>query len=350
MNLSNSLTQAALVLNRLPRKQSAMVLSRLAPDDIKSVIDALTNLDKASAEELHSALERFEVEAQSLMSNEQLAVDQSSTEPAPIEELASLQRRTPDAAIDDDNPFSFLIDTHPSVRNHLLRDEHPKNVAMVLSLLPPDMASECVAAMEPTLRTSVFRRLCEVDVLDEEEVAGLSFALKLRLKKLLKSWYSKSVGMNVAADLLSCSDSATQEVLLEHMSQSDPDLAVRLNRSVFKIERLETLEDREIKIILKHVDTACWAPALKNAPLSLQKKILDNMAARPAELLTFEIDQIGHVVSLIQQKAEQTIISETLRLAREGKIDLRKNGPRDDGVAIPQTAEWAQSATTSAIN
>lgn len=357
MNRSSNLMQAAVVLNSLPKKQVASLLSRLEPCDIKTVLDAVKRLDVVSASQISDSLVRFSNEAErwrvgdSSKHDVQLENAQRSLEVALATPPSKLEK-----SVESSNPFEFLIDVIPMIRLHLLEDEHPKHVAMVLSTLPPDVASATMKDMDRALRVSVLKRMCELDELHEEDVAELSFALKLRLKKLLNSRKSKAPGVDLAANILSCSDDETRESLIAFMGQTDPDLANKLQRSVFKIERLETLEDLEIKTILKNVDTASWAPALKNSPMSLQTKIFANMAPRAAELLAQEMSDVGHVESVIEGLAQKNIVQVALKLAREGKIDLRKQRtPQPAGQVFPPIAidssTYAVSADpTSPIN
>jgi flagellar motor switch protein FliG len=257
-----------------------------------------------------------------------------------------------DRAIESSSPFGFLLETIPMIRLHLLADEHPKSIAIVLSTWPPEAASETMKGLDSSLRFSVLKRLCEIEEIEESEIAELRFALKLRFQKLLNSRQAKSAGMGIAANMLSCSDPDIRESLLAYVRQADPDLAHKLQRSVFKIERLESLTSNEIKTILRHVDTACWAPALKNAPTSLISKILGNMAPGPAEILNHEIAEIGHIDENVEELARQNIIQVVLGLAREGKVELRKNGPREPrpNPPFPQVGQTGSSDATSFIN
>ena len=337
--------QAAVVLNSLPKKQAAVVLSRLEPGDIKTVLDAITRLDDVSASKISEALDRLATETERWRSsNLEVEVKLEQVRQSVDEALATPKTKL-EQAVDSDKPFGFLIDVIPMIRLHLLEDEHPKNVAIVLSMLPPDVASQTMQGLDPALRVSVLKRICEIEELNVEDVAQLSFALKLRLKKLLNSRQRKTIGVNLAANMLSCSDEDTQESLIAFMGQTDPDLAVKLQRSVFKIDRLETMSADQIRMVLKHVDTSVWAPALKNAPSSLKTKIYASMAAKPAELLAHEIDQIGHVDGAIEDLARQNIIQVVLRLAREGRIELRRRD-RTSSTLPPLSYDGPSSATS----
>jgi flagellar motor switch protein FliG len=317
--------QAAVVLNSLPNQQAALVLSRLEPSDINTVLDAITRLDDVSASQISTALDRLATEAARWRNGDDEVDIQIEEIRRSVDEALATPQTSLERSVESDKPFGFLVEVIPMIRLHLLEDEHPKNIAIVLSMLPPDIASQTMKGLDRALRVSVLKRICEIEELDAEEVVQLSFALKLRLNKLLNSRQRKTIGVKLAANMLSCSDEDTQEALIAYMGQTDPDLAVKLQCSVFKIERLETLSADELRAVLKNVDTSVWAPALKNAPASLKSKIYSSMAARPAEILAYEIDQIGHVDGVIEDLARQNVIQVVLRLSRDGRIDLKKS-------------------------
>ena len=350
MKRASSLNEAALVLRSLPEKQAARILARLEPEDIKAVIGALTRLDRNNANQVSTAVERLQHESQRWRVDKILDVTLEETEEQ-VQNAVVTPKSLTEKSCESANPFDFLIETHPTIRTRVLSDEHPKNVAAVLSLFPPELASETMESLDPELRISVCRRLCEIEEIKDEEITGLAFALKLRVKKLLTTWYSDSVGVNVAAAMLSCANEKTRETMLELMSQSDPDLAQLLDQNVFRIQTLMSLTDDEIKVVLRSVDTACWAPALKNADRELKAKVLDNLGPRPAELLRYELDNIGFVESIVQDRARQSIVTEVMRLGREGKIDIRKSSDgQRRAVGLPVNLRTHTSFATESIN
>ena len=88
--------------------------------------------------------------------------------------------------------------------------------------------------------------------------------------------------------------------------------------SLVSIKRFATLTDGEIKAILKHCDTSFWAPALKNAPVAIQQKIVNCMAPAAAELLIVEIEKIGDVSQQEEKLARKGVIQTASRLASKG--------------------------------
>ena len=350
MNVTSSLNQAAIILKSLPKRQAASILSRLEAADIQTVLAAVKNLDPVTAAQIIESLERLHQESRRWKQEpaEQIAVDELLDA---VKLGANFVGEVPPPGINDpDHPFGFLMNAIPAVRGHLLEDEHPQNIAIVLSSFPPDLASTTMKSLDPVVHVSVLRRLCELEELDQEAVAQLSYALKLRYRKLMNKQQYNNSGMQSAAALLSCSDPQSQEALFAIINQSDPDLAENLQRRMIKLDDLAALDNSEIKSVLRNVDTSCWAPALKKAPLVIQKKFLDNMGQRPSELLSQEMANIGDVDESVAQLARKQIINVALKLHREGKIKLFKPGGKRTGLPPIGDSFGYSSPTTSAMS
>jgi len=327
----SSLHQAAVILKSLPKKQAAKILSRLEAEDIKAIFDALDKVDGFSTAEIRMALNKLAAETgQSQFHGEDRELGQFS------DQLKTISPALPKISESSYRPFAFIVDLTPEIRQKLVQDEHPKNIAMVLGDLSPEISAEIIGQLEPAIRVSVLRRLCDPASNTQEERAQLSYALKLRLKKLVnKNQYRKS-GVEIVADLLSCADPDTQREVFAHLSQKDPELAEKIEQSVFVFSDIESMSDAEIKILLRRADTSIWAPALKRSSLATRTKILSNMAERAAKLLSEEISTIGLVDEHIADRAQQQIVNLILRIRRAEQtgqepklpsIDSRTNSP-----------------------
>lgn len=323
MNRTSSLIQAALVLKTLPTMQAAKVIARLEPNDIKSVLDAVEGLDESSASYLSDAVDRLRSETDSWkrVGGNHEGLDEANRK---IEDLLEREPVNSERA-SQEAPFEFLCDMVPVVRAHVLQDEHPRNIAIALSQMPPKVASETMKSFDDCqLRVSVLKRMCELDEVNREEMVQLEFALRQRLKNLLFARDLDGDGLETAIKMLSCSDAPSRESLLGHFNQVDPDLANKIQRSVFGVEKLEELSKEELQVVLRNVDTSSWAPALKNASSSVQQKVYSAMAPPVIELLQREIDELGIVDRALEDLSRQNIVEAILELARKGKVELRK--------------------------
>jgi flagellar motor switch protein FliG len=91
---------------------------------------------------------------------------------------------------------------------------------------------------------------------------------------------------------------------------------------MFVFEDISKLGDKDIQTLLKNVETAQWAMALKGASTALQEKVMRNMSQRAAEMLKEEMEFLGKVkvseVEGVQQKIVDVVrsLEETGQLAR----------------------------------
>ena len=222
----------------------------------------------------------------------------------------------------DKSPFEFLAEVEDSIRFQILTGEHPAVIATVLSFLPTRAASETLNRFEPELRVTILRRMCQIESFDQQEVARLSAQLKSCLQNMLSGDRFRSGGVGIAKRLLSCADTETQESLIECLNQQDPELARELKQCIFQFSDLIRLSNTDVKMVLKWVDTALWAPALKNASPAIRKKVLLNMAVRPREILNREIQTIGNVELFAVNQAQSRIVATCIRLAEKQLIAL----------------------------
>ncbi len=322
----STLNQAAIIIHSLPRPQSARILSQLEMSDIDDVLDAIDQIEELTAEEIALATGQFS--AATGCSTRPIA-RQKRLEAAQVVDRRSTSGRAAHGtnfradvgnsavvesdSIDLDTRFGFIADASPLERTRLLRDEHPRNIAIVLAELPVGVASGIVNELEPVLRVSVLRRLCDTELPSDDDVTQLVYMLKLRYNKLVNQQFSRS-GIECAANVISCTDPDTREVLIEQIRSSDPELACRLSQSIFNFDDLVMLDDAQIKMLLRQTDTSLWAPALKNATFETRKKVLHNMASVAGRVLSEEISLIGNVNEPVANRARREIVAQVLKL------------------------------------
>lgn len=262
----SSLHQAAVILKSIPKSQAARILSRLQPRDMQHVMEAVDELDRVTADQIFELLEKLEQETgiQSLDHS-----NAPSTRPPASIQKSNLKRFS-------GHKFGFLMQASVTVRQAVIQDEHPKNIAMIISQLPPQVATKWMDELEPILRASVLKRLCELDDIDARELHELRYLLKLRFQRLSQPSRGHRNGREKS-------------------------------KTNFQMTDLLACTDAQLKNLLTSVDTTHWAPALKRAPAAVQKTIFRNMASRPAEILCQEIAAIIAIDSVTEKRAVEEI-------------------------------------------
>ena len=241
-------------------------------------------------------------------------------------------RTTPENA--NENLFGFLINTTPDRRKRLFDNTNPLNTAIALSFLPAELVGETLNALAPESRVEILQRMSEVDQYDSQDVANLSLVLRSRIEKLTTANQVSTTDTTSATrpTYRAATDQSTkpptrtnEDATIQNRGYlvcESPEIAYTMERSNFDFADLKCLPNDEVKLLLSHVDTACWAPALKNSNLNLQKKILKNLADKPREMLSQEISELGSIDSLISNQAQQKILETCLTLQAAGEIQL----------------------------
>jgi flagellar motor switch protein FliG len=122
------------------------------------------------------------------------------------------------------------------------------------------------------------------------------------------------------AEILNVIDRPTERSLLENLAQEDAELVDDIRRLMFVFDDIAKLGDRDIQTLLKNVDSAQWAMALKGAPEELREKILNNMSKRAADMLREEMEYLGPVRASAVEQAQQQVVDIVRRLEDSGDI------------------------------
>lgn len=323
MTLSNSLTCAAVLVNSMSTNYAARVLSRLKAEDIKSVLVAISQLKKVPPLVVRDSIERFSSEAGAEINLRNQLGGTVSINPH-SRQTNDISCRSVKPTRELDLQFSFFESASHDTKLRLLQDEHPRNIALVLSCVKSETAADLISSFDSVLRVSVVKRICELDEIDPKEIEELCFAIKSRLEKLSELEKEVAVGFDVASRVLSGIDETVQSSLLVEIDQADPDLARFLKNSIIVFEDLKKLDSDDLTLMLSELDTSIWAPALKNASSSLQVRVFDVLAEKPAKLLATEMDQMDGVDYPVQQAARKAVTKAMLDWSLSGRIEFPK--------------------------
>lgn len=300
MTFKSKLHRAAVLVKSLNQQQAERLLARLEPEELTRLSAAIDALDSVDDNQQRLARKKF------------------------IEFARRFKSQLPrqHQAGEHELPFAFLVNADKALRHALLVDEHPKMVAVILSLLPIQTASETLNSFEPVQRVAILRRLCRHERMQRSALEQCSNAMKARMNNMLFQSCCDNGGLDVASRLLSCSDVSTRESLLDYLDGSERRLAADLKAKLIHFDTLMTLSDADLKTVLARTDTSLWAPALVHAPSEIRHRIFDNLARKPSEILHAEIREAAQVDFLVGSNAQAAIVASLLQLADAGLIRL----------------------------
>lgn len=209
----------------------------------------------------------------------------------------------------------------PAMVANIIRSEHPQIIALVLVHLEPERAAQVLLHLpEERLRGEVMLRVATLKRIPQAAVKELEHLLKEQLSNTDSTFGSTVEGVKAAAEILNQIESKSEEVIMDVIEKSSPDLAQKIQDKMFVFADLLDIDDRGMQMIIKELSTDVLTLALKGSDENIKEKFLKNMSERAAEMLREDLEARGPVKLSEVEKAQQEIIKIARRLEQEGKL------------------------------
>jgi flagellar motor switch protein FliG len=202
-----------------------------------------------------------------------------------------------------------------------LADEHPQTVALILVHLVPRRAAVVMAGLPEHLQGEVALRMARLGSIAPDAIKTIEAQLEKHVSAISLSSYATG-GPAAVVDVLHQMDRASEEHILESLAGHDPDLADDVRNMMFVFEDIAKLDGRDIREMLKELDTRDLALALKGASEELAQKIFDNVSRRAQDVIREDMKYMGPVPLADVEAAQKTILLVLRRLEEEGNVKL----------------------------
>lgn len=326
--------KAAVLVLQLDREASAKVLSQLSDTELEEVATEIARAGEVPAEVSAAVLREFGI----------LQVSGDSMVRGGIEQSRALLRaavgdQRADAILDRlagtmfDLPFKFLHNADARQLLNFIADEHPQTIALVLAHIPAPLASKVLAGLGSELQADVAHRIATMDQTTPDIIHQIEANLQRRMANLIMPSELAAVGgVQPLVDIINRADRGTEKLIMEGLESRDPVLAEEVRSRMFMFEDLINLEDRAVQLVLRQVETANLAIALKGVASVVHAKIMANMSERAAATLAEEIELLGPVRVQSVEEAQTEVVRVIRELEESGQIIVRR-GEEDQFVA-----------------
>lgn len=223
-------------------------------------------------------------------------------------------------------PFSFLAKTDADNLMTFIQDEHPQTIALILSHLTCNKASEILAGLPLEKQLEVVTRIANMDNTNPEVIREVEQGLELRLSGIVSQTFQKAGGVENVAEILNLADRSTEKGILEALEAQDPDLVEQIRRLMFVFEDIMLVNDKGIQLVLKEIENEDLALALKTSTEELSDKIFRNMSERASLLIKEDMEYMGPVRVSDVENAQQRIVDVVRRLEDAGEVIISGRG------------------------
>ncbi|MBL0218071.1 MAG: hypothetical protein IPQ07_29850 [Myxococcales bacterium] len=322
--------KAAIALLSLDEDLASKVLSLMAEQDVRRLVDAVDQLDDIGGDIITTVLEELErgltsplamVRSGGTKYVRKLADKAFGTEKA--------QRMFGVPALPSE-PLQLLRTARVNSLAQLLTEEHPQIAAVVITQLQPSLAAKLFAEMPPEVAADLAARIADLEEIPEHAVAEASESLVRALEAAgglaTSDQRAEFDGLAFSASVVNEMTAEAGDDLLGRVAEADEKVATRIREAMFTFEDLDRIAAREMGQLLRSVQSEVLVTALQTAAPSLRDHFLSSLSQRAAATLRDDLSAATPKRLSEVENAQREIIEAAMKLAGEGKLTLPARG------------------------
>lgn len=333
MSTMTGLEKAALVIMQMSPEQAAEVMRQFTEPEAEEIAAGIMRMRKVDATQADAAITEFHAKTQSRHTDARGGRD------AAVHLLeASFGEERAAGLIDrvsstvGGRSFEFLDAVEPPLIARVLDGELPETVALVLAHLRPEAASVVLSRFDTPTRVDIAQALATMETATQPVVEVVAEALKARVRSASAPAAAAGVvgGVQPLVDIMQRADIATEHELLEELDRRDPVLAEDVRSRMLSFDDIVKLQPRDVQQVIRGIDAAALAIALKGADEVIVALVRENMSERNRELVDDEISLLGKVRKQQVIEARAGIVKAMRELEAEGSLILASAGEDGD--------------------
>ncbi len=315
MNQLSGSLKAAILIHSMGRSAAEQILSRLTQEEKDLVNWHLAQLGTISAEVVEQVAKEFTTRARRLRSTPR----KSSTSATG----AGQTQKEDDISTGEISGLNALLKLNADEVFDLIKDEHPQMIAIILIHLNTAVASDVISKLPDENKADVALRITELEKVNASMVEEINQGFTEILKNKKNVVSDVAGGVDRLADILNQADEISSQLILNEIEESDAELAAEIKQKMFIFEDLILVDDRGFQKLLRRVETAELATALKVASEEVKEKVFRNMSERASTLLNEEMEYMGPVRMKDILFSQQNITNIIQEMEARGEIIIR---------------------------
>ena len=322
---------AAILLMLLDESEAATILKQLDPDEVRQLAKAMFDTANASEQQIGQALDRFVTRSRDVSA---LAIGADTRIRTVINEAVGNVRA--------DNILAAVAPQRSAASLEMLRwmdveaisgllaSEHPQVGALILSVLVPDVAARAIETLDELLQADLVLRaamLTSVPAAAIEDLESVLARANVDGQRVAKQAIG---GPSDVAKIMKKMPKQLSERTLRSLKKHDRILAQTIEEEMFIFENLRDLDKKSLSSVLRSVDAAQLAIALKGADEDMVDMCLATMSQRAAETIRDEMGEMTMVKRADVDDAQKSVMQIVRQMAAAGEIMIA--GGSDDYV------------------
>lgn len=323
----NGSEAAAILLMLLGDDEAADVLSRLDPNEVQHLGAAMFNVADVSEEQVDGVFDLFLNRARARTTigfgaaPRIRAVMEQALGPERAESV--LARITPPT---DSRALDALRWMDAKTIAALIENEHPQIAALVLAHLEPPAAADVLQLLPMDLQPDVIHRVATLESVTAEALEELERILVREVARTASRPATARGGASEAAKIMNNTRTGTDQRIIRTLAKVDKKLAQTIEEEMFIFDNLIDLDEKNLGMLMRNVESEILVVALKGADEKLREKILGCMSSRAADSIRDEMEERGPMRLAEVLEAQKDVLAIARRLADAGTIMLKGRG------------------------
>ncbi len=322
---------AAILLMLLDEAEAATILKHLGPDEVKGLAKAMYDTANATESQIEQALDSFVARSRSVSA---LAIGADTRIRTVIHQavgnvradniLANVAPRQSAASLE------MLRWMDVDAISALLASEHPQVGALILSVLVPDVAARAIETLDELLQADLVLRAAQLTAVPAAAIEDLEAVLAAANVGGQRVAKQPIGGPTDVAKIMKVMPRHLSERTIRALKKHDRQLAQTIEEEMFIFDNLRDLDMRSLGTVLRSVDAAQLALALKGADETMTDLCLSTMSQRAGETIRDEMGEMTMVKRSDVEDAQKAIMQVVRQMAANGDIVIA--GGADDYV------------------
>ena len=318
---------AAILLMLLDESEAATILKQLGPEEVRQLAKAMFDTANASEQQIGQALDRFVTRSRDVSA---LAIGADTRIRTVMNEAVGNVRA--------DNILAAVAPQRSAASLEILRwmdvdaisgllaSEHPQVGALILSVLVPDVAARAIETLDEVLQADLVLRaamLTSVPAAAIEDLESVLASANVDGQRVAKQTIG---GPSDVAKIMKKMPKQLSERTLRSLKKHDRVLAQAIEEEMFIFENLRDLDKKSLSAVLRSVDAAQLAIALKGADEEMVDMCLATMSQRAAETIRDEMTEMTMVKRADVDDAQKSVMQVVRQMASSGEIMIAGGG------------------------
>jgi flagellar motor switch protein FliG len=325
-----STEKAAVLLVSIGKDYSAELYKHLGEEEIESLTMSIAMLRRVDSETREKVLEEFY----------EMCLANKFLQEGGIDYARELLERAMGQARADElihklttslqvRPFDFIRRADAAQILNVIHNEHPQTIALVLSYIDPKQSAQIIAALPPERQAEIIRRIAGMGNASPDYIREAERVLERKISSMGYMDQIQVGGLNAIVEIINSLDRGSEKNILEILDEKDSALADEIRNNLFVFEDIVKLSGQAVQRVLRDINNADLAIALKMATEDVKRIIFTNISKRMQEMIQDDMDVMGPVRVRDVEDAQQRIVSVVRKLEDDGEIVVAR-GEGDD--------------------